>query len=211
MAPLVRRSWAPRGQTRVLYQGTRSHKKVSAVAASGISSRSALRVYFRLFADKAVNTDITIAFLRTHVRQIHGLVVLIWERLHAHISLRTRQFIKIHHQRLRVYLLPPYAPELNPVEQPWEYHKTNPMANHPIHDTATLAAETRKHARSLQRRRELLRSFPNHTPLSFLLKSDIHYTGVNSHGYEAHAAWGQAGVARAEALRCESRVRNPHN
>ncbi len=30
---------------------------------------------------------------------------------------------------MRAYLLPPYAPELNPVELIWGYAKTNPLAN----------------------------------------------------------------------------------
>jgi transposase len=124
-------------------------------------------VCFRLFPDTAVNTDITISFLRTLLRHTKRPIILIWDRLHAHVSLRTRRFLDENRTRLGAYLLPPYAPEVNPVEQIWGYLKMNPMANHPIHDTASLASQARKHARSVQMRPTLLQSFLDHTPLSF--------------------------------------------
>src|SRR3989442_37037 len=39
MAPLVRRTWAPRGQTPILLQRTRSHDKVSVTAVLTVSPR----------------------------------------------------------------------------------------------------------------------------------------------------------------------------
>ena len=51
MAPLVRRSWAPAGQTPVLYQRGAHHRKVSVIAALCVSpERDQLRFYFRLHA-----------------------------------------------------------------------------------------------------------------------------------------------------------------
>ena len=167
MAPLVRRSWAPRGKTPILRQRTRSHKKVSAVAAFFVWPPSEASVRFRLCVDSTINTDIIIEFLKNLLRHTPQPLIIVWDRLHAHVSVRTKDFIRSQHKRLRVYLLPPYAPELNPVEQIWGYLKMNPMANHPIHDTGSLAAHTRKHARSVQMRRNLLQAFLEHTPLSF--------------------------------------------
>ena len=41
MHPLVRRSWAPRGQTPILHQKTRSYSKVSAIAAVTVAPQNA--------------------------------------------------------------------------------------------------------------------------------------------------------------------------
>jgi hypothetical protein len=69
--------------------------------------------------------------------------------------------------------LPPYAPELNPVEYLWAWLKTNPLANDPAVDLHNLANRTRRAALSVQRRQDLLRGFLRHTGLSLRLNSDI--------------------------------------
>ena len=66
--------------------------------------------------------------------------------------------------------LPPYAPELNPIEYVWSYLKLNPMANLAFFDLEALTTTARRHGRSLQRKPDLLRSFLGHSPLSLRLK-----------------------------------------
>jgi len=166
MAPLTRRSWSPRGQTPVLYQRTRAHQKVSAIAALSISPhRHRLHLYFRLHPDVNINADLAIAFLRQLLRQLDGPVVLVWDRLQAHRAGRVQAFIQSL-PRLRVYSFPPYAPELNPVENVWGYLKTNPLSNRPFFDVDSLAKATNNCARSLQKTSLLLRAFIEHSPLS---------------------------------------------
>jgi transposase len=65
--------------------------------------------------------------------------------------------------------LPPYAPELNPVEYLWAYLKTNPLANDPAFDLHTLAHRARRAAHSVQRGEDLLRSFFRYTGLPLRL------------------------------------------
>ena len=55
--------------------------------------------------------------------------------------------------------LPPYAPELNPVEGVWGYLKLNPLANHAADDAGELARTALGHTRRVARRPALLRSF----------------------------------------------------
>ncbi|MDF1512609.1 MAG: transposase, partial [Anaerolineae bacterium] len=94
--------------------------------------------------------------------------VLVWDRLSAHRS----KAVSAHLERtptLHAVLLPPYAPELNPVEMVWGYLQMNPLANFPFFDLLTLTATTRHHGRRLQRREPLLRSFIRHSPLPLRL------------------------------------------
>jgi hypothetical protein len=51
-------------------------------------------------------------------QQLDGPIVLVWDRLPGHISARMRTLTATR-TWLRVYCLPGYAPELNPVENVW--------------------------------------------------------------------------------------------
>ena len=84
-APLARRGWAPAGQTPVLYQRGRHHKKVSAVAALCVSpERRQVRLYFRLYPGKEVGTGRGIAFLKALDRELDANGCLVRDRLNAH-------------------------------------------------------------------------------------------------------------------------------
>lgn len=165
MAPLVRRSWAPRGQPPVLVQRGAHHRKVSTAAVLCVPpTRDRVCLYFRVYAEKNIQASQTITFLRQLGRQLADPCLLLWDRLNAHRAHRTRDFLATQPQ-LHSFFLPSYAPELNPVEYLWSYLKTNPMSNRAHFDLPSLATSTRRHARRLQHRSDLLRSFLRHSPL----------------------------------------------
>jgi transposase len=169
MAPLLRRSWAPRGCAPILRQRTRHHQKVSVIAALSVTpQRTRVGLCFRLHPAKSITWREVRAFLRHLLRHLPGPILLIWDRLHAHRSTKLRDLVRST-PRLHVAFLPPYAPELNPVENIWSYLKINPMANLPIHDVDALQTTARRHGRGIQRREPLLRSFIEHSPLSLRL------------------------------------------
>ncbi|WP_263416383.1 IS630 family transposase [Terriglobus albidus] len=170
LAPLVRRSWAPCGQTPVLYQRGRHHKKVSAIAALCVSpERDEVRLYFRLYPGGDVDSTRVINFLRALNHELEVNWCLIWDRLNAHRSKQTSQWLA-GAERLWTSFFPPYAPELNPVEYLWSWAKMNPLANRAFFDIDDLAVEARHAARSLQHKQTLLRSFVQHSPLLLRLK-----------------------------------------
>jgi DDE superfamily endonuclease len=68
-------------------------------------------------------------FLLALLRQIPGRLLIIWDRLSAHRSQVTRDFIAEQGERLWVEYLPGYAPELNPVEYIWAYWKQHALPN----------------------------------------------------------------------------------
>lgn len=170
MAPLVRRTWAPRGTTPILLQRGRHHEKVSAIAALVVSlDRDHVRLFFRLHPDENIKIPLILSFLRQLSRQLgKNPFLVVWDRLNAHRAKTTATFLKAN--AAGSVLLPPYAPELNPVEYIWSYLKVNPMANDPHMDTESLAKTTRHHGKALQRREHLLRSFLKHSPLFLRLK-----------------------------------------
>lgn len=170
LAPLVRRSWAPCGQTPVLYQRGRHHKKVSAIAVLCVSpQRDEVRLYFRLYPGRDVDSPRVIAFLKAVDRELETNWCLVWDRLNAHRAKTTQAWLSTV-SRLRTFFFPAYAPELNPVEYLWSWSKMNPLANRAIHEVDQLAIVARNSTRSLQNHQYLLRSFIRHSPLSLRLE-----------------------------------------
>ena len=170
MTPLVCRTWAPRSPTPVFYQRGGSYQKLSCIGALAVPpSRSRLHFYFRLHPNQNINTDRALGFLRQLLRQVRGNLLVIWDGAGPHLARKVEAFLYRH---LRLYLeyLPPYAPELNPVEYAWSYPKKNPLAHHPATALSGLAETARHSGQSLQRKTRLLRSFLDHSSLSLRLK-----------------------------------------
>ncbi|NOZ09469.1 MAG: IS630 family transposase [Gammaproteobacteria bacterium] len=129
-----------------------------------------MHLYFRLHPDTNINAVLIIAFLRQLHQQLDPHpIVLVWDRLRAHRAKSVMAFLR-DTRTIYPVLLPPYAPELNPIEYAWGYLKQNPLANYACFDTEELADTARHYARALQRKQHLLRSFVNHSPLSLRLR-----------------------------------------
>jgi DDE superfamily endonuclease len=96
MAPLVRRTWAPRGATPIMLQRGRSHEKVSAIAALVVSPRrDNVRFFFRLHPDENIKTPLIVSFLRQLSRQLGKRTFLVvWDRLNAHRAKATTVCLK---------------------------------------------------------------------------------------------------------------------
>ena len=116
------RTWSRRGQTPIL-QYNFNWDKISAVA--GITFYN---FYFRLYKGSIKSAEV-VEFLQALLRHIRGPLTIVWDRLSAHKSKITRQFIADQGDRLVVESLPGYAPELNPVEYIWAYWKQHTLPN----------------------------------------------------------------------------------
>jgi len=167
MAPLLRRSWAPHGQTPVVLQRTNSHKKVSVIAGLCINPyRDRVTLYFRLHPDRNIDGKRVREFLRHLAMQIRDPIVLVWDRFAPHRSRKVRKLLESV-KRIHAHFLPPYAPELNPAEGVWGYLKMNPLANSAAHQLDILSRQTYRYSRGIQRKHNLLISFIEHSHLPF--------------------------------------------
>ena len=170
MAPLVRRTWAPCGQTPLLWQRTNSYRKASAIATLVVSPRrDRLRLLFRLHPNANINARSVLSFLLSLRCYLRTPVILLWDRFLAHRARMVQSWIA-KKRSWRSEFLPPYAPELNPVENVWNHLKSNLMLNEALYDLESLTKVTRQHGRALQRRPRLLYAFIKHTPLFLPLK-----------------------------------------
>jgi len=142
--PVVRRTWAPRGQTPVLHHVGSNWKRLSIAAALAFRwDGRRTRLYFQTHPGTYADTSL-IGFLRALKRHFRGQqVVLIWDGLGAHKSHRMRTYLAAQQAWLQVERLPGYAPDLNPVELLWGNLKGGELANlcppdlaalrHPVH------------------------------------------------------------------------------
>ena len=170
MAPLVRRTWAPKGHTPILRQRTRRHEKVSAIAVLTVSPRrKRVGLYFSLRPKANVTWPWLALFLQELQRHLRRPLHVIWDRLQAHRSCDLQSFLR-QRSSIDTTFLPPYAPELNPVEMLWSYLKINPLANLPPMDENALAHIAHREIRTIQARPQLLRAFIRATPLSSCLE-----------------------------------------
>lgn len=105
-----RRSYSPRGKTPVVRQPARRfHSSViSAISNVGKMHWMALK--------EALNADMFITFLRQLIKHRKRKVFLIVDNLRVHHSKPVKAWLEQHKERIEVFYLPSYSPELNPDE-----------------------------------------------------------------------------------------------
>jgi hypothetical protein len=120
--------------------------------------RRRLGLYWEIHGHNVHAGDV-VRFLRDFHRQATRRMVLILDRWQVHKAAAMREFLQRHPRSIRVEWLPPYAPELNPVEQVWNHTKYSDLPNLAPDDIGQLHGLV---YRSIKRQRSqsgLLRSF----------------------------------------------------
>ena len=146
-------TWGAKGVTPVV---PATGARVSVNLVSAISARGSMR--FMLVPGR-MNAAKFIVFLK---RLIHGAtrpVFLILDSHSIHRSARVRDFVKATRGMLRLFFLPPYAPELNPDELVWNDLKANSVGRRSLRTGKEIKTAVISHMRSLQRRPARIRSF----------------------------------------------------
>jgi transposase len=161
LLPTPCKTWAPRGQTPLLYHCF-NWPKLSAISA--VTPRP--KAYLRLVRG-TITSPYVIGFVRHLLHWIPGTIFLFWDGLNTHRSIMTRAALAQHHPRLRVYRLPAYAPELNPDEGLWAWMKQHALAGQCPPNLEVLERSIRLALRRLRCRPQVIRSFFRRCPLSF--------------------------------------------
>jgi putative transposase len=129
LSPLRRRSWAVCGQRPILRQLAGTRQKVSVIGALSLSPKTYRpNFYFQTLPNGTFNSTAVAAFLRDLLKHLRGKVIVVWDNGSMHKGDAMRQLRK-DFPRLSIEWFPPYAPELNPVEQVWSHLKFGYCAN----------------------------------------------------------------------------------
>src|SRR6266571_3387433 len=115
-------TWAPIGQTPVV-KGTGKRESIGMISA--VSMRGAMHwMVFGGTMDSALFTE----YLDRLIHDIKGKTFLIVDRAGYHTSKETREWIKKHENRIELFFLPSYSPDLNPDEWVWKNVKHDHIA-----------------------------------------------------------------------------------
>ena len=143
------RTWAPKGQTPIIQFHFNWHH-VSAIA--GLTRTNCM---FRLF-NGSIKQEQTVEFLKALKAHLKLPLLVIWDGSRPHRSLLVRDYLDSLHGHIQIAFLPPYAPDLNPVEFLWAWLKRHALANycpntlHELHHTA------RNKLKSAQKRQSII-------------------------------------------------------
>lgn len=127
LQPVVRRTWAPRGQTPIQYSWDR-HDRLSAITALTLAPhRRRIGLYFQLQREN-IRFDDVLTFLHRVHRHLRRKFILVMDRYSVH-----RKAVRLLQEAgvdwFEVEWLPSYAPDLNPVEMVWNHTKYADLAN----------------------------------------------------------------------------------
>ncbi len=115
-------TWAPVGQTPVV-KGTGKRESIGMISA--VSMRGAM--HWMVF-EETMNSKLFTEYLDRLIHDIKGKIFLIVDRAGYHTSKETAEWVNAHKNRIELFFLPSYSPDLNPDEWVWKNVKNDNIA-----------------------------------------------------------------------------------
>lgn len=163
LQPVVRRTWAPCGETPIHYSWDR-HDRISASAAIKVGPNfTAPQVFFELFMQNIKSEQVQ-NFLRQVHQETQRKMIVIMDRWNGHRK-AVRLLFEEEVDWLQVEWLPAYAPELNPVELLWGHTKYGDLANYIPENIHVMHQSVSDSIQNAGANTNLLLSFVEHTHL----------------------------------------------
>jgi transposase len=170
MTPVVRRTYAPRGETPIVEAFYRKGK-VSAISAVTVSAaRKRCGLSYRLLPDNAnAHGEDTVSFLAGLRRRLQGPMTILWDRsnIHQRCGLVKKYLAK--HPEIITEEFPGYAPDTNPDEGVWGWTKYHRLPNFAPEGLGELRSRLEGELSSLSKRGDLLASFIRHAEIPLRL------------------------------------------
>ncbi|QQC87036.1 transposase [Streptomyces alfalfae] len=161
MTPPTTRTWSRRGHTPEIRVRGRSRRRLSVAALACYKTGEPSRLMYRPYPDARPDGRKSFSWkdyrhlIQTAHQQLGGPIVLVWDNLNTHLSADMRRYIA-DRDWLTVSPLPPYSPDLNPVEGIWSVLRRTTTAHHAFAGPADLNTAVRRGLRQLQYRPDIL-------------------------------------------------------
>ena len=155
------RGFAPRGKKPVLRISAR---KGSISIVSAINNEGQMR--FMLYK-KGMTAQLFIKFMGRLIRDAKRKVYLILDNLRTHHSKAVARWVQEHEEKIALFYLPSYSPELNPDEYLNNDLKRRVHADIPAKSEQELRKKTLSHMRSIAKRPRHVRSFFKHPSAAY--------------------------------------------
>jgi transposase len=146
-------TWAPVGETPVV-KFTAKRESIGMISA--ISMRGAMS--WMIF-EGAMNSTRFIEFLKELTRDVRGKIFLVVDNVSYHKSAEVNAWAEKHENRIELFFLPGYSPDLNPDEWVWKNVKNDSVARIVPDRSGQLFEIAEKAMRMLRNSPEKVRSF----------------------------------------------------
>jgi transposase len=156
------RSWAPVGETPVV-------KHIGARETIGMVSAISMRgdIHWMIHAE-SMNSSLFTAYLDYLIQDIDGKIFLIVDRARYHTSKETSGWLARHKDRIELFCLPSYSPDMNPDEWVWKNVKHDNVYRVVPQEPGQLFAVASKALRALREAPEKIRGFFADPDLSYI-------------------------------------------
>ena len=155
------RGFAPKGETPVIRINS---KREGLSVISTVTNKGQMR--WKIF-DGALNADILIDFLRRLIKGALKKVFLILDNLRVHHCKPVKEWLAKHADKIEVFYLPSYSPELNPDEMANADIKQAVTTKAPARTKLQLVKAASSHLRSVQKQPERIRRYFQHGPVRY--------------------------------------------
>ena len=143
------RTWAPKGCTPIIqFHFNWNHVLVIA----GLTRTNCL---FRLH-EGSIKKEQVVEFLKALKSHFKQPLLVVLDGLRAHRSKLVREYLDGLNGFIQLAFLPPYAPDLNPVEYLWAWLKRHALANYCPANLDELHANARNKLKSAQKRLSII-------------------------------------------------------
>lgn len=148
------RSYAPAGKTPVTFAAGGTRHKLSMIAT--VTNQGKTRW---MIIDEAFNTDRFIEFLEALIKDAGRKVFLILDNLRVHHSKVVKAWAEERKDKIELFYLPSYSPELNPEERLNADLKYTIGSKVPVRTKAKLKAAATDHMQKLEQSPERVKSY----------------------------------------------------
>ncbi|XLV73790.1 IS630 family transposase [Ralstonia syzygii subsp. celebesensis] len=151
----------PKGQTPVVRV---SNKRHGLSVISTVTNKGEMR--WKIF-DGALNADILIDFMQRLIRGAKKKIFLVLDNLRVHHAKPVKAWLAANKERIEVFYLPSYSPELNPDEMLNADLKQAVTKLAPARTKLQLVKATSSHLRSVQRQPARVRKYFENEPIRY--------------------------------------------
>ncbi|CAK0759797.1 transposase [Gammaproteobacteria bacterium] len=146
-------TWSLEGLTLVIPNSGDRHSvnMIAAINADG-------KIYFQV-GPNTFNGEAFIEYLENFSKTVHNPIWIITDRCSVHRSKMVMEYIEKTNGKVKIYFLPAYSPELNPVELVWGNIKAHGFARSLIHGARELVEKATNLLESLKQMPGKIRAF----------------------------------------------------
>jgi len=155
------RSYAPKGKTPAIRLNA---KRESVSLISSVTNQGKVR--FMIY-DKTMNAQIFIKFCRRLIKDADKKIYLILDNLRVHHSRLVNQWVEQHQEKIELFFLPSYSPELNPDEYLNCDLKAGVHSGPPARSKDQLKSKAISHLRMVQKKPNRVKKYFNHPKIAY--------------------------------------------